>query len=267
MTRRLVHVSDLHFGRSDASLVDPLVASIRHAAPHLVVLSGDLTQRATVAEFASARELMERMPAPCLAVPGNHDIPLWNAGLRFLAPRRRWERELGLPWISTWSDDEIIVVGIDSPRPWLSKGGIVLGEQLDHVRSEFERASPSACRVVVLHHPLAIPRRVHGHHPTARRASEAASALRDLGTDMVLAGHLHVSGYDHVVDTEREGLLHVLAPSALSTRLRGESNGFYVIDVEPTRITIALQSWDAAKRAYVAQEATRHPIGKGVAAA
>jgi 3',5'-cyclic AMP phosphodiesterase CpdA len=85
--RTLVHLSDLHFGRTDDALLEPLAAIVREIAPDLIAVSGDLTQRARAVEFKAARAFLDRLPKPLITVPGNHDIPLYNVFKRFLRPR------------------------------------------------------------------------------------------------------------------------------------------------------------------------------------
>ena len=84
--RKLVHLSDLHFGRIDYRVLDPLVADVRAAGPHLVVVSGDLTQRARRAQFKEARRFLDALPSPQIVVPGNHDVPLYVVLRRFFLP-------------------------------------------------------------------------------------------------------------------------------------------------------------------------------------
>ena len=55
--KKIVHLSDLHFGRIDAGLVEPLVEAVNEAGPSLVVVSGDLTQRARSQQFEEARAI------------------------------------------------------------------------------------------------------------------------------------------------------------------------------------------------------------------
>ena len=62
--RTLVHLSDLHFGRVDPALLDPLVAAVQAVGPDLLVVSGDLTQRARKTQFAQARAFLDRLPGP-----------------------------------------------------------------------------------------------------------------------------------------------------------------------------------------------------------
>ena len=76
--RTIVHVSDLHFGRSSKTIEEALFASIRHIEPHLVIISGDLTQRARKDEFSEAQKFLERLDNngfKYFVIPGNHDIP------------------------------------------------------------------------------------------------------------------------------------------------------------------------------------------------
>jgi 3',5'-cyclic AMP phosphodiesterase CpdA len=54
--RTLVHLSDLHFGRTDPEVVAALAASVEEARPDLIAVSGDLTQRARARQFEEARE-------------------------------------------------------------------------------------------------------------------------------------------------------------------------------------------------------------------
>ena len=84
--RVLVHLSDLHFGRIDRALLSPLARRVLALRPDLVVVSGDLTQRAKSAEFRDARRFLDTLPAPLLVVPGNHDIPYYNVFQRFFQP-------------------------------------------------------------------------------------------------------------------------------------------------------------------------------------
>ncbi|WP_413220367.1 metallophosphoesterase [Tritonibacter mobilis] len=90
--KRLLHLSDLHFGRDRPELLDPLIEQINGLAPDLVAISGDLTQRARDWQFMRAREMIDRIKAPCLVVPGNHDTPLDNLFERVLMPWRRYRK-------------------------------------------------------------------------------------------------------------------------------------------------------------------------------
>ena len=82
----LLQISDPHFGTEQAPVVAALEALAAQQQPDLLVLSGDITQRARPAQFRAARALMERLGAPLLAIPGNHDIHLFNLWARLRHP-------------------------------------------------------------------------------------------------------------------------------------------------------------------------------------
>ena len=60
--RTLVHLSDLHFGKVDAALLAPLRALVERLEPDVVVVSGDLTQRARSVQFQQARQFLDSLP-------------------------------------------------------------------------------------------------------------------------------------------------------------------------------------------------------------
>ena len=69
----LLHLSDPHFGTERAPVVAALEALVREQRPDVMLLSGDITQRATPAQFAAARRFVDRLALPALvAIPGNH---------------------------------------------------------------------------------------------------------------------------------------------------------------------------------------------------
>jgi len=87
---RVLHLSDLHFGEEAdvRKSLRPLVADIKDASGGLgferldyLVISGDLTNRATQGEFEAAHqftsgliEAFELTAQRCVVVPGNHDL-------------------------------------------------------------------------------------------------------------------------------------------------------------------------------------------------
>src|SRR5690606_26580013 len=91
----VLHISDTHFGTEFPDVVEALVALARDQAPELVVLGGDITQRARRGQFEAAGRFVARLPAPVLAVPGNHDIPLFNLLARWRAPYGGYRRIFG----------------------------------------------------------------------------------------------------------------------------------------------------------------------------
>src|SRR5438270_5236116 len=128
--RTLVHLSDLHFGRVDIAIVEPLIETIRGLNPDLVAVSGDLTQRARSAEFKQARAFLDALPSPQIVVPGNHDVPLHNVFARFVTPFEKYRRWVNDTLEPVYEDDEMIVMGINTARSLTIKDGRVNRTQI-----------------------------------------------------------------------------------------------------------------------------------------
>jgi 3',5'-cyclic AMP phosphodiesterase CpdA len=83
--KTLIHISDLHFGTEIPEIVAAMREAVPAHRPDLVVVSGDLTQRASAIEYQKAREFLQDLHSPWIAVPGNHDIPFYDVARRFFS--------------------------------------------------------------------------------------------------------------------------------------------------------------------------------------
>ena len=251
--RTIVHLSDVHFGRVDERLVDPLVDAVRAIAPDLVAVSGDLTQRARRAQFRQARAFLDRLPAPQLVVPGNHDVPLFNMAARFLDPFAGYRRYISRDLEPIYADEELIAAGLNSARALPLHGGGRLNEvQVMQAATRLRAAPPDAVRMIVTHHPFDLPEG-HGDEHLIGRSDMAMQALAAAGADLFLAGHLHVSHVGHTAERYRIAGHSALVVQAgtLSTRERGEANTFNVLRLERPRITVERHSWDVASLRFL----------------
>src|SRR3569832_2307049 len=123
--RTIVHLSDLHFGHIKPSLIDPLIGIVREVEPDLVAVSGDLTQRARSHQFQQARSFLDALPKPQIVVPGNHDVPLHNIFARFLKPLTNYKRYITSDLQPTYEDEEVAIVGVNTARSSVFKGGLI----------------------------------------------------------------------------------------------------------------------------------------------
>ena len=245
--RTLVHLSDLHFGRVDQALLNPLRALVERIAADVVVISGDLTQRAKVEEFEAARAFLDSLPGPQIVVPGNHDISLYNVFRRFAKPLSRYRRYITDDLAPVFIDDEIAVVGLNTARSLTIKDGRVSHEQIATIRSRLAGLGPEITRIVVTHHPFDLPDHFEKRDLVVR-APLAMEVFAETGVDILMAGHMHAS---HAGSTaaryqiDAYAALVIQAGTATSTRGRGEVNSFNVVRVDKHRVEIDRYGWDA----------------------
>lgn len=248
--RTIVHVSDLHFGRTRPELLAPLVAGIRAAAPDLVAVSGDLTQRARARQFAAARDFLTALPAPVLVVPGNHDVPLDAFWVRLLLPWRRYRRWIGRELEPCFQDDEIVTVGINSVTPFAWERGWVTRRAVVRACALFGSAGGRTC-IVVTHHPF-VHAPEHRDRALMRGAASSLAGLARCGADIFLSGHLHSWRAEPTrpLAPDLRSVLLIQAGTGLSTRMRGEGNDYNVLSVEPGAVTVRRFAADGAEPEY-----------------
>lgn len=238
--RRVLHISDLHFGAADLAKAEALIRIADILRPDLVVVSGDLTQRARSSQFKLARAFLDRMPKPQLVVPGNHDVPLYNVFDRFLNPLEKYERYITDDLSPFYSDEMIAVAGVNTARSMVIKGGRINDDQVSSICQRMSNAG-NAAKVVVTHHPFDV-RDKEDEDAIVGGAEKAMPAIAECGADVFLSGHLHRS---NVSDATRRyqlpnGItaLIIQAGTAISNRQRGEVNSFNVVEFEPERLTV-----------------------------
>lgn len=244
---RIAHCSDLHFGAHQPSLTPLLQAELDRLKPDLIVLSGDFTQTATTPEFEAARDFIASLRQPWMAVPGNHDVPRYNLLQRFTDPYRQYRRYISPSLNAVHRGDGACIAGINTARRmvphWNWAYGAVSHVQLDWLRRQYE-VQPDAARICVMHHPVWAVQdaRVHPVVYGARHALEAFKAMR---VRLVLSGHVHHAAYQTVAWEDGSGeVVFLSAATALSHRLRGQKNGFNVIDVANGLIHVETRGFD-----------------------
>ncbi|MGZ5036673.1 MAG: metallophosphoesterase family protein [Usitatibacter sp.] len=250
--RTLVHLSDLHFGRVDEALLAPLRERIDRIAPHLVVVSGDLTQRARRRQFHAARAFLDTLPKPQVIVPGNHDVPLYNVWQRMISPLRRYRSIVTNELEPAYIDEEIAVVGVNTARSLTFKHGRINAKQVAAVTRRIRGLHESVAKIVVTHHPFDVPEG-HDESDLVKNADSAMQELAKCGADILLAGHLHTTRTSHSAARYRipgHSALIVQAGTATSVRGRGESNSFNALHITRTDIRIERWQWDTGSRAF-----------------
>lgn len=245
----LAHLSDLHFGAELPRVVAALLEDLADQRPALAVISGDLTQRARPDQFRAARQFLERLPCPRLAVPGNHDMPLFDVASRLLWPLRRYRRYIAQDVDPLVVMDDVAVLGLNSARATTLKNGRLSLAQIARVRSSLGPLPARVVKVLVTHHPFVPPPGDPGPRIVGR-AREALQAAEAAGVDLLLAGHLH-RGYTgdiraHHADIRR-AILVAQAGTATSHRLRDEANSYNLLELSPQRLRFSVRVWDGLR--------------------
>jgi 3',5'-cyclic AMP phosphodiesterase CpdA len=250
----IAHLSDVHFGRHDPDIVDALESWLAERRPELVVISGDFTQRARVEQYKLACAFVERLESnglQVLAVPGNHDVPLYDVVRRFARPLHRYRRFIDddlCPW---WENDELAVLGINTARSLTIKDGSISLEQMALIRERFRHVGEGRIKILVTHHPLfAMPIGDEGElTKVVKRDTDALAAVAEAGVRVLLAGHFHrtyAQSAQEMVETAGPALV-IQAGTATSTRLRGdELQSFNWIAAATHRVELQVQRWDGS---------------------
>jgi 3',5'-cyclic AMP phosphodiesterase CpdA len=246
----LAHISDLHFGREDEDIVRGLQESLHNASPEVIVVSGDLTQRAKKKQFRAARAFLDELPkVPQIVIPGNHDISTTNLFERVVRPLKRYRRFITKDLTPFYSDRQVAIAGINTVRLLNTKDGRLNRFQVENACRQFSEAADSAVRVVVTHHPIDVPAE-DLKHPTLTRAGMAVAGFARCRVDLFLSGHLHAGlslatctryplpGYSAVV---------VHAGTAVSTRTRLEPNSWNLIRLDAGLMEIQQMTWNGKK--------------------
>jgi 3',5'-cyclic AMP phosphodiesterase CpdA len=244
--RTVAHISDLHFGRHDLAVMEDILASLEKNRPDLVVISGDFTQRARHIEFAEARRFLDRIAVPKLVTPGNHDVPLYNLFSRFVRPFRKYDRyiaPLDQP-LSFFQDDELAGLALNTARRFTRKNGRLSKEQIAGISRIFDTVPQDVTKLIVTHHPLAIPEREDSLE-LAGRALAALEAIADAGVHVLLSGHHHRALSGPVSEVSCAGsILIVHAGTAISTRTREMvGNSYNLIQINQGLISVRVMQW------------------------
>ena len=255
----VLQISDTHFGTEQPVVVDALVALARQQQPDLLVLSGDITQRARPEQFQSARDLVHRLGAPVVAIPGNHDIPLFDLWARLCRPYARLITAFGDDLEPVHNSPDLMVVCVNTTRAWRHKHGQVSALQIDRVARQLADATAAQLRVVVVHQPVAVtraedlPNRLRGHAAALQRWAAA-------GADLVIGGHIHLP-YVMALPGLTRPMWVVQAGTAVSSRVRaGAPNSVNLLrwGADGSLGCCVIEQWDfsVVDQAFVRREIT-----------
>ena len=261
---RILHVSDLHFGRPAVPLqIDAIEALIADERFDVVAVSGDVSQRARAGEFQRAAVFLRdaRRVSETIVVPGNHDVAWWNA------PMGLGDSGALYADYRAFIDDDIEPV-LDVPGArlmglntshgitrrtltWNMRDLSVLGDvtraQLERLRTHCEAASPDAARVVVMHHNPVRGELSQRHG--LKHTKKVLGAFAEMGVDLVLCGHDHQEAI-HFVEHTKKGTVVSTAGTVSSRSRGGRPSSVNSIDLTDGEIHIVTWIWEPTARRF-----------------
>jgi 3',5'-cyclic AMP phosphodiesterase CpdA len=255
MAARIAHLSDIHFGAHDPKVVAGAEAWLQQQQPDLIIISGDFTQRARREQFREASAWLNRLRAaghPILAVPGNHDVPLYDVARRFAAPLRRYKRWIDNDLCPWFENESVAVLGMNTARSLTIMSGRLNREQMAMIEERFDQVSAEKTRILVTHHPLYAMPIGEGTElsEAVGRHDDAVKAVCRAGVHVALAGHFHrtYAAAARKMVERAGGALVIQAGTATSVRLRNnELQSFNWIHAHKNNdIELQVVAWDGS---------------------
>lgn len=188
--------SGLHTLQTAQAVMDDIAAF----APDVIVDTGDLTNFGLPQEFEQAADWLDRMPAPTVVVPGNHDAMTARARKQALAAWAKWGASAAEDFPFVRRVGNIALVGVCSAvasPPFMAYGHVDV-EQATRLRRILEETR-DACRIVLIHHPV-----IPGLVPWRKSLlgwKHVVDALKEAGAELVLHGHSHCATIRFIPDT------------------------------------------------------------------
>lgn len=260
--RRVLHISDVHFGPPHLPRLSREILSLVEARrPDLVVISGDLTQRAKPEQFRQARAFVDSLPVPSLTVPGNHDVPLWRVWERLFAPYGAYRKHFDSELEPIFQDDELYVVGINTAHGLTFTGGRIEARRLERAAERLARAPEKLLKIVVAHHHLIPPPRF-GTQKVLSNAAAAVDLFSSAGVDLILSGHQHqsfIANSEEFYPKGRPPVVILHSGTTTSNRGRGsekDKNTCYWIEADAELIRVSLLRWEEPESRFA--EHSRH---------
>ncbi len=229
----LLHLSDLHFGTERLECIRAIQKFCIEQQPEVVVVSGDLTQRAKFREFLACKQFLESLKTPYFVVPGNHDIPLYHLWKRAFQPFGLYQLFFG-SLENTFATQHFYLIGMNSIRRRYHTRGSISLAQIQKVDQQLMQAPANKLKIIVSHQPFYTD---NENHHLKDCPALGQFAIREWGQHQLYAllhGHLHLVA---VYDLNQEFALNLQHPvyevhagTATSKRLhKNTPNSFNVI--------------------------------------
>jgi 3',5'-cyclic AMP phosphodiesterase CpdA len=261
---RILHVSDLHFGRPvDSALIEGIETHIAQDAYDVIAVSGDLSQRSRAGEFQRAAVFLRDAGkvSRVITVPGNHDVAWWRSPMMvrgaktIYEPYRRYVSEELEPVLRV---PGATFVGLNTAQgvsrrtlTWNLRDLSIIGDlrpsQVERAAVEFNASPPGDARVIVMHHnPVKgeLSQR-HGLKHTRR----ILGAFANIGVDVVCCGHDHQEAI-HFVEHTRRGTVISTAGTVSNRSRGGRPSSVNQVTIGAREIEVRTLVWSSSDRTF-----------------
>ncbi|WP_293775616.1 metallophosphoesterase [uncultured Oxalicibacterium sp.] len=265
----ILQISDPHFGTERPPVVAALKRLSQALHPTMLIVSGDITQRAKATEFAAAHHFLDSLAVPSmLVVPGNHDIPLFDLISRLFAPYRKYRAAFGDDLAPIVNTRDVLVIGVNTTRRYRHIQGEVSPAQIAAAASHLQHARPEQLRIVVTHQPVHVVCD-EDREDLLRGHREAIKAWSAAGADLILGGHIHrpsFSALHEVFDDLPQPIWGLQAGTSLSARIRFDAgNSVNVIRHDDSDLNCVIERWDYVDDADAFLLHTTHTMQRNMA--
>ncbi len=186
---KIIQISDLHFGTVLPEVERALKVAIESLQADILIVSGDITQRATSSQFRAAKIFIESLDVKHkLIVPGNHDISLFKLWERLFYPYRKFKEHFGIMFPRTLNISNVSICVLNSTNPWRHIQGDFSYDK-SQLTKLFDKQD-SAFSLVVFHHPMDCRKPMDEKNLLKDRTSRVHD-FHNAGIDLILGGHIH----------------------------------------------------------------------------
>lgn len=185
----IFHASGLLCGAGFEKEASRLLTDISREKPNLVIFSGDFAAHGQKHEFVRAKDFLDSIAVPILAVPGSADYPRYDMVARVHDPLRLYRNYIAPLQDTVHEDTDSFVVGINTARAfvphWNRGHGMVSQEQIAYVHRHFRHADDEKIRILVCAHP---PVETRNAAAIIWGSTDLMAALEDQQVDLILTG-------------------------------------------------------------------------------
>ncbi len=234
---KIVHISDLHFGMHHEHIATAFLEDLAILKPEIIIISGDLTHRARDEQYVALEKFLSQIKSPIITVPGNHDIPFYNAVARTFYPFSSYRNYRSPQLEPTMYNELISIFGANTVNRFTLKDGKLKKRSLKKAADFFSQQS-TACNLLFFHHNFDY---LEGLHKPLVNKKQFLQFLKKSSINIVCTGHLHFAHIGILPKENKEPCLLLHAGSLLCKRSKDGCNSYFVIDINEDKDSLV--SW------------------------